>query len=116
MMFDVNPERDELDYRFSLANERTFLAWIRTSLALVAGGLAAAKLLDFNSDALRWVVAAPPMLAGTAMAAEAVGRWRRYEAAMRAGRRLPTGRVIPVLGIGLCVYAIVVLAAAFLDG
>jgi putative membrane protein len=28
------------DHRFSLANERTFLAWIRTSLALLAGGVA----------------------------------------------------------------------------
>ncbi|MEI2422188.1 DUF202 domain-containing protein, partial [Arthrospira platensis SPKY2] len=34
------------DYRFSLANERTFLSWIRTSLALVAGGLGAIVLLE----------------------------------------------------------------------
>jgi putative membrane protein len=33
------------DYRFSLANERTFLAWIRTGPALVAGGLATAQFL-----------------------------------------------------------------------
>ena len=33
------------DYRFSLANERTFLAWLRTGLALIAGGLAAAQFL-----------------------------------------------------------------------
>ena len=34
------------DYRFTLANERTFLAWIRTALALSAGGLASISLLD----------------------------------------------------------------------
>ena len=95
MMSSVDSDAgDELDYRFSLANESrgTFLAWIRTSLALVAGGLAAAKLLDFDSEVLRWVVAGPPIVAGAAMAADAVQRWRRYEAAMRAGVPLPTGR------------------------
>lgn len=107
---------DELDYRFSLANERTFLAWIRTALALVAGGLAAAKLLNFDSEMLRWVVAGPPIVAGAAMAADAVQRWRRYEDAMRAGARLPTGRGLQVLGFGACVYAAVVLAAALIDG
>lgn len=35
----------EPDYRFTLANERTFLAWIRTALALIAGGVAVAQLL-----------------------------------------------------------------------
>ena len=30
---------EEPDYRFSLANERTFLAWIRTALAVLAGGV-----------------------------------------------------------------------------
>src|SRR6185312_1745313 len=30
---------EEPDYRFSLANERTFLAWIRTALALMAAAV-----------------------------------------------------------------------------
>ena len=34
------PGGTEPDPRFTLANERTFLAWIRTSLALLAGGIA----------------------------------------------------------------------------
>ena len=39
-MSDVETgETREMDYRFSLANERTFLAWIRTALALVAAFL-----------------------------------------------------------------------------
>ena len=31
----------EPDYRFTLANERTYLAYLRTSLACYAGGLSA---------------------------------------------------------------------------
>ncbi|WP_143342795.1 YidH family protein, partial [Crossiella equi] len=43
------PERvygvgEEPDPRFTLANERTFLAWIRTSLGLMAAGVAVEAL------------------------------------------------------------------------
>ena len=36
-------EGEEPDYRFTLANERTFLAWLRTALALIAGGVQPGK-------------------------------------------------------------------------
>jgi putative membrane protein len=59
----------EPDYRFTLANERTFLAWIRTALALLAGG----ALLDQFSSEL-----GPPMVLFTlaAVLATAYGTWR----------------------------------------
>lgn len=110
------PEPSEIDYRFSLANERTFLAWIRTALALVAGGVAAAKALEFNHDVWRWVIAGPPILAGALLALDARERWVRYEQAMRAGRPLPVGRGIRLIGAALAVYAIVALLVAALDG
>ena len=78
-----------MDYRFSLANERTFLAWIRTALALVAGGVFAAKGLDFDHEVWRWVIAAPPIVGGAALALDARSRWRRYEEAMLDERPLP---------------------------
>jgi putative membrane protein len=106
---------EDVDYRFSLANERTFLAWIRTALALVAGGVAAAKALEFHHDVWRWVIAVPPILAGALLAADATVRWRTYENAMRAGRRLPIGRGLRAFGIGLCAYAVVALVASALD-
>jgi putative membrane protein len=113
----VTPEdRPEVDHRFSLANERTYLAWIRTALALVAGGIAAAKALNFDHEVWRWVVAAPPVLAGALLAAEAPARWRRYEDAMRAGRPLPVGRGMAAVGLALALYAVVALIAAALDG
>jgi putative membrane protein len=107
---------DRIDYRFTLANERTFLAWIRTAVALVAGGLVAAKALDFDHEVWRWVVAAPPIAGGGVLAALATDRWRRYDEAMRAGRELPVGRGIVLLGIAIAVYAVVVLVASIADG
>lgn len=109
-------DTSDIDYRFSLANERTFLAWIRTALALLAGGIAAAKALDFNHEVWRWVIAAPPIAAGVLLAAEAPARWRRYEQAMRAGRPLPVGRGMASVGLALAVYAVIALIATALDG
>ena len=105
----------EIDYRFSLANERTYLAWIRTALALIGGGLAAAKGLSFHHDWARWAVAGPPMVAGTALAIGAAGRWRIYERAMRAGEPLPVGRRVKPLAIAVSAYALVALIAIVLD-
>jgi putative membrane protein len=113
----VTPDdRPEIDYRFSLANERTFLSWIRTSLALLAGGIAAAKALNFDHETWRWLIATPPIVAGALLAAQAPARRRRYEEAMRSGRPLPAGRGMAAVGLGLAVYAVVALIAAALDG
>jgi len=109
-------DRPTLDYRFSLANERTFLAWIRTALALIAGGVAAAKALDWNHDAWRWVVALPPFAGGAILAAYAARRLRDVEAAMNAGRELPGMRAPFILGVSLAVFAVVALLASILDG
>jgi putative membrane protein len=107
---------EPIDYRFTLANERTFLAWVRTAIALVAGGIVAAKALNFDHDVWRWVVAVPPIVGGGALAVLATRRWRSYEASMRAGRELPAGPGIVLLGIGVAVYALLVLVAAIADG
>lgn len=106
------------DYRFSLANERTFLAWIRTALALVAGGLAVAQFLPELSVAhLREALAVILMLLGGAVAVRAVDHWARTERAMRLGAELPASRFPAFLaicvGIGAAVLtAVVVIEAA----
>lgn len=105
-----------IDYRFTLANERTFLSWIRTALALLAGGIAAAKALNFNHETWRWLIATPPILAGALLAAEAPARWRRYEQAMRERHALPVGHRTTAIGVGLALYAVLALLAAALDG
>lgn len=111
----VPQDDSQLDYRFSLANERTYLAWIRTALALVAAGIVAAKALNFEHEWARWVVTVPPVAAGALLASLAGVQWRRYDAAMRAGEPLPVVRWARILGVGLAVYAVVALVVIVLD-
>src|SRR4051794_19831880 len=112
----ASEDEPQLDPRFSLANERTFLAWIRTSLALVAGGVVAAKALEFNHDALRWIVAVPPIVVGGVLALESTRRWRLVQDAMEAGRPMPVGRGLRAIGVFICAYAVLVLVASAVDG
>jgi putative membrane protein len=106
---------DRIDYRFTMANERTFLAWIRTSFALVAGGVVAAKAIEFGDEVWRWVVCGPPLVAGVLVALRSRTRRRAYEEAMRADRPLPVGRDADVVSVALAIYAVVVIVAMVLD-
>lgn len=79
------------DYRFSLANERTLLAWIRTALALIAGGLAAVTILDeFTGSELLGILL---LALGFVTAATSYRRWALNERAMRLGEPLPPSRL-----------------------
>lgn len=78
----------EPDPRFSLANERTFLAWIRTSLALVAGGIALEAVAVPISPPLRFGVARLLVSLGLAASVQAWFGWVRDERAIREGRPL----------------------------
>jgi putative membrane protein len=81
---------DEPDYRFTLANERTFLAWIRTSLALLAAAVAVVQLVpDFGPKPLR--LAAGLIFAGLSLtlAVNSHRRWRQVDRAIRSGQPLP---------------------------
>jgi putative membrane protein len=104
-----------IDYRFSLANERTYLAWIRTSFALLAGGIAAAKALNWHHEIWRWVIAVPPIVASLLLALHALHQQRAYADAMERGAALPTSRWPRALAIGIAIYALVALLAAVLD-
>ncbi|MFN8079680.1 MAG: DUF202 domain-containing protein [Kineosporiaceae bacterium] len=106
----------EPDPRFSLANERTALAWVRTALALVAGGVgltSVARLVGLS----RWVdaVAALMCLIGGWLAVSAVLGWRRKEVALRTGQPLPAPVALPWLAgavvVGALALAFVVLTA-----
>jgi len=102
---DVRPG---VDYRFSLANERTFLAWNRTALALVAGGLAVVQLLDeVEPVALRRVLGVPMIVFGGLIAALSFSRWERNEEAMHADRPLPASLLPRLLAAGITVGGVI---------
>jgi putative membrane protein len=103
------------DYRFSLANERTFLAWIRTGLALIAGGLACAQFLPpLPIEHLREVIAVALLVLGGVVALRAVDHWARTERAMRTGRDLPASRFPAVLAIVVALGALLLVIAVLI--
>src|SRR5829696_2923601 len=97
------------DYRFTLANERTLLAWLRTGLALVAGGVAVATYapnlgISWGSGA----VALGLVFIGLGTALAGYFRWRDNEKAIRDDRALPEGRMPAVLASAVAVVVVVV--------
>jgi putative membrane protein len=108
-----SPEQ-EPDYRFTLANERTFLAWIRTSLALIAGGVALVQLVPrFGIAGVRHVLSVLLVAAGGLLAVMAVRRWKQVQTAMRTGAPLPTTRIPALFGGALLAMTIVLLVLLF---
>jgi putative membrane protein len=110
------PQTDrEPDVRFTYANERTFLAWNRTALALIATGVAATQLLP-KLQVGGWgrrVLGLPLIALGAIVAAESFRHWRANERAMRRGEPLPRSPMPLVLAAGILVVGVlaVVLAA-----
>ena len=101
------PTGSEPDPRFTLANERTFLAWIRTSLAFLAGGIALEAFRLPNVPSWLWGGAAIlVLLVGMFIALGAAVRWVRVERAMRESRALPVPGIVPFLS-GVAVMATV---------
>ncbi|ADB30052.1 protein of unknown function DUF202 [Kribbella flavida DSM 17836] len=94
----------EPDYRFTLANERTYLAYLRTSLACYAGGLSAVQFLDLGPD--RWparIIGIVLVGAGLVTTAGAFHRWQRNLQAMRRDQPLPVTRLPLMLGATIAV-------------
>ncbi|MBZ5735099.1 DUF202 domain-containing protein [Nocardioides sp. TRM66260-LWL] len=106
---------EEPDPRFSLANERTFLAWVRTSLALIAGAVA---LHSLGVPDVPWARATLVVLLvglGAGMTVLAYLRWARVERAMRLREPLPAFSVGLWMTIAIVVIA-VLLAVVLLLG
>ncbi|BAH50876.1 YidH family protein [Rhodococcus opacus] len=106
---------EEPDVRFSLANERTALAWVRTALALVAGGVTLTSLASVtDADLVVHLVAIIACCTGGILAGVALWSWRRNERALRLQKPLPApvplawlaGGLI-LLSTGLAAFAVV---------
>ena len=115
-MTDSDCPDQEPDYRFTLANERTFLAWIRTSLALIAGGVALVQLVpSFGIAGGRHGMSALLVATGGVLAVLSVRRWRQIQDAMRRNADLPPSRLPMALG-GILLVATVLLLVLLLLG
>ncbi|MGL3818888.1 YidH family protein [Klebsiella pneumoniae] len=103
------------DYRFSLANERTFLAWIRTALGFLAAGVGLDQLApDFATPLIREILALLLCLFAGGMAIYGYLRWLRNEKAMRLKQDLPYTRTLLVISILLlAVVAAVMLLVVY---
>lgn len=108
----------EPDYRFTLANERTFLAWLRTALGLLAAAVAVVQLVpELVIPGARHVVGGILALLAVYTAASGMHRWDQVNKAMRLGLPLPRQRtplwlgagfvLVAVLGLGLIVSKVV---------
>jgi putative membrane protein len=108
----VYDEGEEPDARYSLANERTFLAWIRTALAVLAAGVALGAVHVNLSERLQEVLADALVLVSAACAATAWLRWAQVERAMRCRRPLPAlGPSAALVAVALVAVGLVLLVA-----
>lgn len=104
---------DDVDPRYSLANERTFLAWVRTALGLLAAAAAIVAIdLPWPEAAVR-VIAGLLALTGGGAAVLAWVRWRRVEEAIDAGAPVPPSRshLLVTVAVAAVAGAVVVLIA-----
>lgn len=102
-------EGHEPDARFTFANERTFLAWSRTALALVVAGLGIVQLLPpFPGVPFgRHLVGVPLIVLGAVLAIVAYGEWVRNQRALRRGDPLPHSVMPWILAATIAGMAIV---------
>lgn len=106
---------EEPDPRFSLANERTFLAWARTALGILAGAVALHSLDVPATGWIRTLVVVLLILLAVLCTAMSIVRWARIERAMRLRRRLPAFTAGFILAGALVVIGVLLGIALLLE-
>jgi putative membrane protein len=101
----------EPDYRFTLANERTFLAWQRTALGLLAAAVAVVQFVpELTFPGARHLLGLLLAVLATLTAGVGLRRWQQVDRAMRSGKPLPRHPTPAYLAVGLVVIGLLVLA------
>ena len=101
------------DYRFTLANERTFLSWIRTSLALVAGGLGSIVVLK-DIEGVE-VIGVMVLALAFVTASTSFRRWSLNERAMRLEQPLPASYLPQITAIGVALIGVAAVILLVID-
>ncbi len=108
----------EPDARFTLANERTFLAWSRTALALVTAGLAIVQLLP-PFPGIPWgrrIIGTPLILLGSAVVVISYREWTVKQRALRRGEPISRSRLPWILAATIAVIGLIAVAVTLLSG
>ena len=108
----------EPDARFTFANERTFLAWSRTALALVTAGLAIVQLLP-AFPGVPWgrrIIGTPLILLGSAVAIVSYLEWRGNQRALRRGEPVGHSRLPGILAVTIAAVGLIAVALSLLSG
>ena len=107
----------EPDPRFSYANERTFLAWMRTALGLITAGLAITQLLPpFDMPGGRRLIGLPLIAMGTVIAAVSLRNWTANERAMRQGLPLPRSPLPRITAVVVTIVALIGVILVIVEG
>lgn len=102
-------EGEEPDYRFTLANERTFLAWIRSALALIAGAIALEQFVPpFQVAGARQILSVAAAVGAAGLTCVAYRRWVVTQMAMRLNQPLPHSRLVGIVTVLVVASALAV--------
>jgi putative membrane protein len=96
-----------LDARAALANERTFLSWIRCALALVVAGTTVGVGVKIDSVWLHLVATAVPLTLAAIVALLGFARWQRMDTALRDGAFVPPDRDLAFAAVAIVLVAVV---------
>jgi putative membrane protein len=113
----ARPDDREPDVRFSYANERTFLAWIRTALGLTTAGLAITQLLPpFDFPGGRRLIGLPLIALGVLISLMSFTTWRANEQTMRRGAPLPRSLLPRITAVVVSIVAVTGLVLVIVEG
>lgn len=111
----ASTEECEPDYRFTMANERTFLSWQRTALGLLAAAVALVQLVpEMTVPGARRLLGIGLVVLAILTSGMGLLRWQQADHAMRRGDPLPRHPSPAYLAVGLCVVGLVALGLVVL--
>jgi putative membrane protein len=108
-------EDREPDYRFTMANERTFLAWQRTALGLLAAAVALVQLVpEMTVPGARRLLGIGLVVLAILTSGMGLLRWQQADNAMRRGDPLPRHPSPVYLAVGLSLVGLIALGLVVL--